>query len=113
MLENARSRTFDTLDVTFTDIVFLKDIGPGNRFSASREIEISKTLDVLVEDGGVRGDRRLGRVDGRQCLVIDLDQIERIFRNRGRFGNDHCHRFADITHPVPRNHGPVIEIESP
>ena len=113
MLENARGPLFGFLHIALLDDVLLKDVGAGDRIGLPREIEICDTFEVLMEDRRIRADRRRRRVDNRQCLVIDVDQVEGVLRDFGRFGDHDRDRFADIAHLVARNHRSVVEIEPP
>jgi hypothetical protein len=42
-----------------------------------------------------RLDRCVRRHHGRQCLVVDVDELGRVFRLLAHLGDDHCHR---VTH---------------
>ena len=54
----------------------------------------------LVEDGCVRRIRFGSSADGRQRLVLDLDELGGVARPFRRFGHHKGDRIADIAHPV-------------
>jgi len=53
-----------------------------------------------MQHRGFRSKRLLRIDDGRQRLVVDLDQVQRIFGDIAVFGNDKRDGFPDIAHPV-------------
>ena len=60
---------------------------------------------LLVPDHrGTGGHRLLGRDDGRQRLVVDLDQLQRVFRDVPVGGDDSGHFLALVAHLVGDQH---------
>ena len=55
---------------------------------------------LLVEDGGARREPGLHVDDGREGLVVDLDEIQGVLRRVRIGGDDHGHRLADVADPV-------------
>lgn len=58
--------------------------------------------DAVVQHRRIVPDRLFDRCHRIEHRVFDLDEIERIFRKRPRFGHHHGHRLADITHAIHR-----------
>ena len=59
---------------------------------------------VLVHEGGAGLDRRDGIDDGRQILVLHVDEGERLFRDVGIERRGHRDLLADEAHAVARQH---------
>jgi hypothetical protein len=56
---------------------------------------------LIPQRGRVLGECRASIDDGRQRIVVDLDQLGRVARDLGVVGHDEGHRIADMTHTIP------------
>ncbi len=55
---------------------------------------------ALVQQQRVVGQRRLGVVDRRQVVVVEVDELGSVDRGSGRARDDDGHRLADVPHRV-------------
>ena len=50
--------------------------------------------------------------DGRQLLVVHLDERGRLLRLARCLGGDGCDDVPDVPHPVEREHGLVLDLHA-
>ena len=85
------------------------DVGAGKVLVERAERELAVHGDVgrpaLGMEHGIagRGDRGFGVDHGRQRLVLDLDQLERVLGDVAALGGDDRDRLADVAHAVQRD----------
>ena len=73
------------------------------RFPVVDEVGVLPLL-VVADHGGVALERPLRRRDGRQRLVLDVDQLQRVLGDVGGLGHDRRHLLALEAHLVGGEH---------
>jgi hypothetical protein len=65
-----------------------------------RQVDRHVVLELVVHPGCVRGERRGGRRDRRQHLVVDVDQLGGVLGDVPGLGHDDDHRLAHEVHSL-------------
>ena len=85
--------------------------GLGKRVIHIAESEVEGCQAIVVVAAMNRRGTGLQRgaaiADRVQRFVVDIQHIGRVFGRRPAFGDDHCHRFADMDDLVDRQHGTI------
>ena len=85
-------------------VIRMRDGGP---LAAAFEEPVRRRIGV--KGRGVSAERHIHVEQGRQLLVLDRDETDRLFRDLARIGGDRRDAVPDEEDAVPAQHRPVLE----